>query len=45
MLSNLILGSDKILWVIPKTLWFAVLIILCIILIIMYVKYRKQMRS
>jgi hypothetical protein len=45
MLSDLLLGADTILWVIPRWLWFSVLVILCVILIVMYVKYRKSMKS
>jgi hypothetical protein len=43
MLSDLVLGaSETILWVIPRWLWFSVLVVLCVILIVMYIKYRKS---
>jgi hypothetical protein len=44
MTSELLLGA-KILGIFPKPLWFGVLIVLCILLIVLYVKYRKQMKA
>ncbi|MFA5863444.1 MAG: hypothetical protein WC975_02020 [Phycisphaerae bacterium] len=43
MVNEIILSAGKILNIFPKTLWYAILIILCIVLIVMYIKYRKQM--
>ncbi len=45
MSSELLLAADKILWIFPKMLWYGILIVLCIALIVMYFKYRKQMKS
>jgi hypothetical protein len=45
MASELLLGATKILGIFPKPLWFGILIVLCILLIVLYVKYRKQMKA
>ncbi len=40
MVSQLLLGVIGV----PDKVWYSILIILCIILIVMYIKYRKAMK-
>jgi hypothetical protein len=43
MVSRLLLVADTVVGV-PAKLWYTVLVGLCILLIVMYVKYRRSMK-
>jgi len=45
MVTELMLGADKVLGIFPKTLWYAVLIILILLVIVLYFKYRKSLKG
>jgi hypothetical protein len=42
MVSELL--ATKVLGIFPSMAWYTVLVLLCIALIVMYVKYRKAMK-